>query len=266
MFKVLTTSEHSRLITFFCNLTLLREVTKNLKKNFNLCCDRKFIIINKCDELIHRKMIIFRIDIQIQIKMSENSLSVGSIVHMDGANCTKGIWISQAFQFEDIYLTESEDFWQEQELDCDKQLFEFIVSEESPASEGFLFNQSTCCEALSTSKQTSTVSLEEFLIDEAPNRCQSPCIALSFGEKLPSENTEELMQIPPFEVAHEGYEACEIEMIDVPASLTGMFMEQTLFSGVSDEGIYEIEMIDQSACLTDMQPVVPAYQKSNKIR
>lgn len=74
------------------------------------------------------------------------------------------------------------------------------------------------------------------------------------------------MQTPPFEVAHEGYEACEIEMIDVPGSLTDMFMEQTLFSEVSDEGMYEIEMIDQSACLTDMQPVVPAYQKVNKTR
>lgn len=203
--------------------------------------------------------------------MSANSsvqLSVGSIIQMDDANITdkNGNW---TLEFNDIFLTESEIFWQEQELDCG---FDLILSEESPASEGFLFTGST-------SKQTLTVPRDEFLINEAPSLVQSPFI--TFGDtneilmpdKLSCFTDKSILKIGKIDAlasstgmsseqtlpSDEGSEAmCEIG--------TGMGIEQSMLSEAVDEGMNEIEMIDQSACLTDMQPVGSVYLKVDKTR
>lgn len=198
-----------------------------------------------------------KIQIQIQIKMSENSsdqLGVGSIIHMDDAIPMNDTWITQGIQFEDIYLTESEDFWQEQILDCDK-LLDMLVLDGSPASEGILFKQSTSCEALSPSEQTSTVPFEEVSVKGASTREHSSWIAeKSFGEELQfGVATDKLML---------SKEMCEIEVYDLPVSVTGMSIEQTIASEFSDETNYEIEMTEQSASLTDMHE--NAFQEVKK--
>lgn len=70
--------------------------------------------------------------------MTENSaiLKVGSIIQMDGVHqseAQRGELIAQLLQFEDIYLTESEDFWQEQPLDGEKLLFQSSLSSKTMA-------------------------------------------------------------------------------------------------------------------------------------
>lgn len=139
---------------------------------------------------------------------------------MDDVNSTNAIW-NLDIQFDDIYLTESEDFWQEQELDCG---FELTVSEES---------SSTGC----TSKQTSISTTREKSLcivkmsDELVMPIALTCFADNSVDELlkignndaPASSTGmSSEQTLPSEDANEGSEAmCEIEMID--ASLTGMF-------------------------------------------
>lgn len=127
-----------------------------------------------------------------------NDTSIGSIVMMDDVTHLHGrteIVFTEAIQFEDIYLNESEEYWLEEELDAFSKMYDLVDSEYTSTHGVPIQNLNESQSATERTAPTDVLVGQKSLVEASDNSGDVPMVdVLSAPEvAIVHPSTDEMM-------------------------------------------------------------------------